>query len=178
MSHRTRILSPEQESMLYQASHIILHSILTGIAATLTMDLLTGFARRSGIAAGAKGAWIGRWYLGMAEGLFLHRDIVSSKERRGEKGAAMAGHYVIGIVLAVAYVHGAVWLGLSPGAFLPSVGFGTATVVLPLFLVYPALGFGCCGRIAPELKPLQTSLLNHVFYGLGLWWSCNALTLP
>ncbi|PLX28857.1 MAG: hypothetical protein C0600_09250 [Ignavibacteria bacterium] len=75
--------------MLEEASYITLYAILTGIAATMTMDLLTGFARRFGFAAGAKGEWVGRWYLGMAEGHFHHRDIIASKEQRGAKVAAM-----------------------------------------------------------------------------------------
>lgn len=163
--------------MLDQASPDILRAILAGIAATATMDVLAVLTQRFRFVAGARGAWVGRWYLGMAKGQFYHHDITSSKERRGEKVAAIAGHYLIGSVLAVAYVNGALWLGLSPGDFLPAVGFGTATVVFPLFLVYPALGLGCCGRKAPELKPVQTSLLNHVFYGLGLWWSINAVAV-
>lgn len=164
--------------MFEETSRIMLQSILAGISATVTMDVMTGFARRAGLAAGGKGEWVGRWYLGMAKGRFHQRDIVSSKKRRGEKCAALTGHYVIGIALAVAYVHGAAWLNLSAAAFLPSVGFGIATVIFPLFVVYPALGFGCCGHRMPELKSLQTSLLNHIFYGFGLWWSLNALAIP
>ncbi|PLX32339.1 MAG: hypothetical protein C0600_02895 [Ignavibacteria bacterium] len=144
--------------------------LISGTAATATMDVLTTIARRLGFANGAKGAWVGRWYLGMFHGRFAHVDITSLPEHRGEKAVAMAGHYAIGIVLAIAYVYGCWWLGLSPRSFLAATGFSTSTVVFPLFVVYPALGFGCCGSRSSDLKPLQTSFLSHFFYGIGLWW--------
>ncbi|MCB2204600.1 DUF2938 domain-containing protein [bacterium] len=150
---------------------IILDALLGGVAATVTMDLLTGIARRFRFAEGAKGAWVGRWYLGMLHGRWVHADISTSPECRGEKTASLAGHYMIGTVLAAVYVHGAGWLGLSPESLPNAVGFGIATVIFPLFLVYPGLGFGCCGRRVSQLKPLQTSYLSHIFYGIGLWWS-------
>ena len=30
---------------------------------------------------------------------------------------------------------------------------------------------------AAELKLFTSSVLNHLFYGLGLWWSVNLLQL-
>ncbi len=87
----------------------------------------------------------------------------------------MAGHYAIGIVLAIAYDYGCWWLGLSLRSFLAATGFSTSTVVFPLFVVYPALGFGCCGSRSSDLRPLQTSFLSHFFYGIGLWWGTTVV---
>jgi hypothetical protein len=47
--------------------------------------------------------------------------------------------------------------------------YGIATTVASLFLVFPALGMGVCGRRSPEgIKSPLSSLANHLFYGLGL----------
>ena len=159
---------------------LLMFGVLVGVAATVTMDLLGSIARRFRLVAGAKGQWVGRWYLGIARGRFVHSNIAAAPERAGEKRAALVGHYVIGIVLAVVYVVGARWLGISPGSFVVALGYGLATCVFPWFLMYPALGFGLFGRKGPaEMKPFTSSVLNHLFYGFGLWWAadigCRAL---
>jgi len=149
-----------------------------GIAATVTMDVLSIVARRAGLVVGAEGQWVGRWYLGIARGRFAHTDIAASPALPGEGRAALIGHYLIGIVLAIFYVAGAVALDLSPGSLVVAVGYGLATCVFPWFMVYPALGFGVFGRRGPsELKLASSSFWNHLFYGLGLWWASAMLPL-
>ena len=155
---------------------MILLGACAGIAATVTMDIVAMATQKIGLTVGAKGEWVGRWYLGMAQGRFAHVNIAASPPIAGEKRAALAGHYVIGIVLAVFYVAGAEWLGLKPDRLLPAVGFGLGTCVFPWFLVLPALGFGALGLKGPlELRLLRSTLLNHLSYGFGLWWSLKLL---
>jgi len=159
------------------SAETILFGISVGVTATVTMDVLASASRRIGLSVGAKGKWVGRWYLGIARGQFVHSDIAAAPEQAGEVRAALAGHYVIGIVLAVAYVAGASWLGISPDVFLVALGYGFATSVFPWFLVLPALGFGAFGRKGPpELKLFTTTLVNHLSYGFGLWWSAKLLS--
>jgi DUF2938 family protein len=149
-----------------------------GIAATVTMDVLTNVSRRIGLAAGAKGEWVGRWYLGIAQGQFIHANIAAAPEKVGEKSAALLGHYAIGIVLAVLYVFGTGWLGVSAEDFLIAFGYGFVTSIFPWFLVMPALGFGLFGwKGSPELKLFTTTVINHFSYGFGLWWSSMLLPL-
>ena len=149
-----------------------------GVAATVTMDVLGSLSRRIGLTVGAQGNWVGRWYLGIAQGQFVHANIADAPEQTGETRAALVGHYLIGITLAVLYVVGAELVGLSPASFLVAVGYGLATCVFPWFLVFPALGFGVCGRKGPpELRLFTSSLMNHLFYGLGLWWIAMLLQL-
>lgn len=156
----------------------IVFGICAGVAGTATMDLLASASRRVGLTVGAKGQWVGRWYLGIAQGNFVHSNIAVSPEQKGEKRAALVGHYVIGIVLAVLYLAGARWLGVLPDAFLVALGYGFATSVFPWFLVFPALGFGFFGlKGPPELRLFTTSLLNHLSYGFGLWWIAKVLPL-
>lgn len=154
----------------------VLFGVGVGVAATVTMDVLGSVARRAGLVAGAKGTWVGRWYLGMARGRFVHANIAESPELPGEQRAALVGHYVIGIVLAVIYVIGAGFIGVTSSSFWLAMGYGLATCVFPWFLVYPALGFGVFGRKAnAKMKPFSSSVLNHLFYGFGLWWSATVL---
>ena len=150
---------------------MILIGICIGIVATATMDVLGNVSRKLGITAGAKGEWVGRWYLGIPQGKFFHSDIEASPALPGEKSAALVGHYAIGIVLAVAYVVGADWCGVSPDEAHLALGYGIATCIFPWFLVLPALGFGVFGIWGPrELKLFSSSLFNHLFYGFGIWW--------
>jgi hypothetical protein len=152
--------------------------ICVGFAATVTMDVLASVSRRIGLVAGAKGQWIGRWYLGIARGRFVYSDIAAAPEQADEKRVALVGHYAIGIALAVLYVFGAGWLGVAPGVFLVALGYGFATCVFPWFLLFPALGFGFFGlRGPPELRLFTSSLVNHLFYGFGLWWIAKVLRL-
>jgi hypothetical protein len=151
--------------------HTILLGILVGIASTATMDVFGTLARKAGLIVGAKGIWVGRWYLGMTRGQFAHADIAEVPEMPREGRAALLGHYLIGIVLAMIYAVGAGWLGISPASPVAAIGFGLATCIFPFFLVYPCLGFGAFGLKGPsELRLLRTSVLNHLFYGVGLWW--------
>jgi len=157
---------------------LMVFGVCAGVAATVTMDVLGSVARRVGFAAGAKGQWVGRWYLGIARRQFVHSNIAASPELAGEKRAALVGHYVIGIVLSVFYVFGARLLGISPGTFLVAIGYGLVTCFFPWFLVLPALGFGLFGlKGPPELRLFTSSVLNHLFYGFGLWWIAKVLPL-
>jgi hypothetical protein len=146
--------------------------VFVGVAATVTMDVLATMSRKVGLVVGAKGIWVGRWYLGMARGRFAYSDITTTPEIPGEKRAALVGHYVIGVVLAIIYLFGARWLGLAPSSFFVAGGYGLATCVFPWFLLLPAMGFGVFGsKGPPELKLFTSSLVNHLYYGIGLWWS-------
>ena len=141
----------------------IVFGFCAGVAATVTMDVLGSAFRRVGLAAGAKGQWVGRWYLGIARGHFVHSNIALAPELPGEKQAALIGHYLIGIALAIFYFAGAGWLDISPDVFIVALGYGFATTVFPWFLVLPALGFGAFGlKGPPELKLFTSSLMNHL----------------
>ncbi len=46
----------------------IVFGFCAGVAATVTMDVLASASRRVGLIAGAKGQWVGRWFLGEVTG--------------------------------------------------------------------------------------------------------------
>lgn len=156
----------------------IAFGIIGGIAATATMDVLGIAAGKLGLVVGAKRIWVGRWYLGIAHDRFAHADITTAPEQPGEAAAALVGHHLIGIALAFVYILGATWLGLSPSGLPVALAYGLATCVFPWLLVFPALGFGWIGVRGPsELRLFTSSLLNHLFYGFGLWWAAELLPL-
>ena len=156
----------------------IAFGVLMGVVATATMDVLAKYSRKAGLTVGAKGRWVGRWCLGMVPGKFVHEDIRTAPEEAGEARAALIGHYAIGIVLAVVYVLGCSGLGLAPSSLAVALGYGLATCVFPCFLMFPAFGFGVFGRKGPPgSRLLWTSVLNHLYYGLGLWWVAVLLGL-
>ena len=62
----------------------LLVGVLVGVAGTVTMDVLASVSRKLGLAMGAKGQWVGRWYLGIAQGRFVHADITAVPEQPGE----------------------------------------------------------------------------------------------
>jgi hypothetical protein len=140
------------------------------------MDVLASVSQKVGLIVGAQGNWVGRWYLGIARGQFVHSDIARFPELPGEKWAALVGHYVIGVVLTIIYLVGAEWLDILAASLAAAVGYGLATSIFPWFLVFPALGFGMLGRNGPpELRLFTSSVVNHLSYGLGLWWISNLM---
>ena len=80
-------------------------------------------------------------------------------------------HYLTGIVLTDAYL---VLLGrgrLSPRVVTATV-YGLATSVLPLLVLYPSMGYGCCGRRnADRARLVRIMVLGHAAFGvgIGLW---------
>lgn len=151
---------------------ILAFGSLMGLGATATMDLLGKGVRRWGLTAGVDSRWIGRWLLWILRGRFLHSDITVASEQRHERRAAFLAHYAIGIVLAAVYLLGIRWFAISPSALFVALGYGFATNVFAWFLMFPAMGFGILGLRAPrDRKLFLTSLVNHLFYGLGLWWT-------
>ena len=57
----------------------------------------------------------------------------------------------------------------APPTALSAILYGTATTVLPWFLMFPSQGMGWLGRDAPsDVHLTRISLFNHVIFGLGI----------
>lgn len=79
-------------------------------------------------------------------------------------------HYAAGIALAMLLVgvHGVMWL--QPPTWLPALAFGMATVVIPLFVMQPAMGAGVASSLTPKLlKNCLCSLATHTVFEYGLY---------
>jgi hypothetical protein len=146
--------------------------VIVGILTTLTMDVVAVIALRFGIAGpGPRRTGpdlIGRWVGYLLQGKFKHTDILRTPPLRGERLLGFAAHYAIGIVLVVMYF-GLLAVAHARPTVLSAVLYGTATTVLPWFLMFPSQGMGWLGWKAPgDTHLARASLFNHVVFGLGI----------
>jgi DUF2938 family protein len=150
---------------------IIIEMILMGVFATIIMDFLAGLlAKRKLIYPFISPEAIGRWFLYMFRGKFIHKDINKTPALNNEKLWCLISHYLIGIVLAGIYL----FLELKEPIirdqmWLPLI-FGIATVFLPWFWLLPSTGLGfMASKSSNRSLIMRTNLINHTNFGLGLF---------
>jgi hypothetical protein len=106
----------------------------------------------------------------------FHHDIGQVMPVNYEMAIALPVHYAIGITLTLACLLATSALGLNPGNPFTAVGFGLTTNVLPWLVMLPAMGYGWFGAHGPGgTRLFISSLINHCFYGLGLWIGASLL---
>jgi hypothetical protein len=145
-------------------------SVLIGIVATVTMDVLSTTALKLGLIAFLPPRVTGRWFASMARGQFLHSDIGQAPPINHEMAVALPMHYAIGITLALVYLLLSSALAISPRNLTAALGFALCTSLLPWLLMFPAMGYGWFGTQGPPgTRLFLSSLVTHFFYGIGLW---------
>jgi len=147
-------------------------SVLAGLLATLAMDAGSALLRRTGLIGGLAPNLIGRWFTYLARGQFSHNTILESPPVRAEFPVALAGHYLIGIGLAVIFCTLLLAFSYPPApgqAMWLAIAFGALTNALPWLWMFPSMGFGAFGTEAPsDWLLLRSSLVNHLVFGTGL----------
>ena len=147
-------------------------ALFVGIGAALIMDVWNLFLQRTFQIASLNYCLVGRWLSHMPLGTFTHTRIATAAERPAECVVGWTAHFLIGIAFALVPV------GLTAGAWLdhpsliPALLVGIGTVLIPYFVVQPALGLGIASANAPQ--PTQArlkSLMTHTAFGLGLYLS-------
>lgn len=150
-------------------------AVAIGIGATAVMDLWLRLLQSLGLPT-LNFALLGRWVGHMPRGRWAHPGIAKAAPVRGELALEWAAHYFTGIVLAVllATLAGSQWLRAP--TLLPALGFGIGSVLLPLFVMQPAMGSGVASSRTPTpiLNSLK-SLANHTVFGLGLYAAALAI---
>jgi hypothetical protein len=147
----------------------LLPMVAVGLAATLGMDLWNLFLKRAFGLRPLDYCLLGRWLAHMPRGTFRHASIASAAPMPSECLLGWVAHYSIGVSLA---------LGLAllfpdwttHPTLAPALGYGVATVGMPLFVMQPALGLGIASSKTPH--PAQArlkSLGTHTVFGLGLY---------
>lgn len=156
-------------------THSLMLACGLGIGATAVMDLWLMLLNRLGVAT-LNFAFIGRWGGHLLHGQWRHAAIAKSSPIKGELAFGWLLHYATGIAFA------ALLLALQGNAWafeptpLPALALGLATVVVPLFVIQPAMGSGFAARRTPTpLKNCLRSLANHGVFGLGLYLTAVAL---
>jgi len=79
-------------------------------------------------------------------------------------------HYALGIAFAALLVGvtGVTWL--HDPAWMPALTVGTLTVVIPFFVMQPAMGVGIAASRTPTAWTTRLhSLLTHAVFGSGLY---------
>ena len=140
--------------------------------ATITMDVAM-------VAAGSLGGsaftsdrlgpdMIGRWADGLLRGRWRHDDIRSEPARRGELALGLLTHYGTGIVLTQAFLL-LQRRGDGRPSLLGGTAYGIATSALPLFVMFPSMGYGFLGLQSGDAARLgRIMLLGHTAFGLGI----------
>jgi hypothetical protein len=142
---------------------------LVGVGATAVLDIWLTALNRLGVPT-LNFAFIGRWVGHLARGTFAHRAIAKASPIPGETPLGWLTHYAVGIGFAALLVaiQGLEWA--RQPTLLPAVTVGASTVVVPLFLMQPAMGAGFAGSRTPSpLKNCLRSLANHTVFGAGLF---------
>jgi len=114
----------------------------------------------------------------MPHGRWAHDGIAKAAPVPGELALGWAVHYATGIGFAtlLAYLAGPQWLQAPTVA--PALALGIGTVIVPLFVMQPAMGAGIASMRTktPALNCLK-SLANHSVFGLGLYVSALATSI-
>jgi hypothetical protein len=143
--------------------------VLIGVGATAVMDLVVLLLQRLGVPA-PDWSFVGRWIGHFARGRFAHAAIARAAPIAHERGLGWLTHYAVGIAYAGLLV---AMLGLDwarEPSLLPALLTGLATVVVPLFVMQPAMGNGFAAAKTPApLKTCLRSLANHAAFGMGLY---------
>lgn len=143
---------------------------LTGIGATLVVDLWSMARLRVFGTPLPNYALVGRWIAHLAHGRVRHDSIAATAPVRAERAMGWCIHYLIGA--AFAFLLPAFWSvrWIRDPALLPALIVGIATVAAPFFVMQPAMGagFAASRNPRPDAARLQ-SLITHAVFGLGLY---------
>jgi hypothetical protein len=145
-------------------------AILMGLGATLTFDLWGLFLKRAFKITPSNICLVGRWLRYMPTGIFRHSNIASTPPRSAECTIGWLAHYTIGVTFAIVFVAVAGPDWLQHPTLIPAIVFGVVTVLAPLFIMQPALGFGfAASKTSHPAQARLRSLLNHAAFGIGLY---------
>ncbi|MBT8397278.1 MAG: DUF2938 family protein [Gemmatimonadetes bacterium] len=149
--------------------NLVVAGVVAGVLGTLGMDFGNLFFARVGVISRIDVKGIGRMAVGWTRGRFRYGHPTEMEEVANERLYGFVTHYAIGVALAVPYVLGWDLLVGGPASPVWAVAYGVATTVASWFFVYPSMGLGALGLRSPDgLKAPLSSLVNHLFYGLGL----------
>lgn len=151
---------------------ILAWAFIGGIVGAMLMDITETYAAKVGITSGVNIALVGRWFLSLLHGQFVHINILNSKPFTHEVKAGWAFHFLVGgggVALIYPLFFRVTVLPLPDNHLLSGLLFGLATSLLPWFVLLPSFGWGFFGRRGPQgSNALLASTLSHIPYGLGV----------
>jgi hypothetical protein len=146
-----------------------IEALVVGIIATLATDLWLWLLQIIGVPP-ADWALVGRWVAWMPRGVFVHRPIAATPSIRGELAIGWGFHYVVGVAYAALYLAIARLVLASGPTLISALVFAIVLLVVPWFVMQPALGLGFFAARTPH--PSVTRIINvsgHAAFGVGLY---------
>lgn len=155
----------------------VLKTVITGVGATLIMDLWSMFQKHVLKISPLDYALVGRWILWIPRGKFWHHTIISTSRLSGEFFAGWVFHYLTGMIFALIplALYGKPWF--HEHTFSLSILTGLLTLAAPFLIMQPAFGFGVAASHTP--RPWLARLLGlatHLAYGIGLFGSATIIS--
>lgn len=151
-----------------------MRAILTGLGATLVMDLWAALLRQFGVPS-LQLAWLGRWVGHLRRGTWVHPSIATATPVPGEKWIGWAAHYGIGVTFSGLLLGTAGLDWARTPSLLPALSIGVVTVVAPLFILQPGMGAGIASsRTSRPFFNGAKSLVTHIVFGVGLYLAALA----
>ncbi|WP_312688894.1 DUF2938 domain-containing protein [Kosakonia sp.] len=151
---------------------LIIRLLITGLGATLCMDVWSLFQRHVLAIPSLDYALVGRWILWMPSGRFYHQTIGQTPACSGEKGVGWGMHYLTGTIFAFLpfCLAGHDWYW-QPTLY-PALLAGIISLFAPFMVMQPAFGFGIAAAKTPRHgRARLLSVLTHLIYGGGLYLS-------
>lgn len=155
----------------------IVRVALIGIGATAAMDLWLLLMKQVKVPT-LNFAFVGRWVGHLWRGRWAHDAIAKSAPVKGELALGWLVHYFTGIAFAglLVGIVGMAWA--KQPSLLPALCVGVGTVLVPLFVMQPAMGAGIASfRTPTPVRNCFRSLVNHSVFGVGLYLAALATQL-
>jgi hypothetical protein len=151
--------------------NILLKIIVIGIGATIVLDIWNYLLGLFGIKS-LDYRFVGRCIGNFFSGKYFHNNIMMTPPVQNELFIGWTAHYLIGISFSflLIIVFGNGWL--EKPLLVPAIIIGLATVIAPLFIMQPALGFGIASSNLPNpIVRVLKSIITHLVFGTGLYLS-------
>lgn len=159
-----------------QWTETVYRVVLIGAGATVVMDAWLMLLKRLNVPTLNFG-FIGRW-IGNGAGFGWARDgIAKAPPVQGELLLGWLAHYAIGVLFAALLIGicGIEWA--QAPTLVPAVSVGITTVLIPLFIMQPAMGAGIASsRTSKPWLNVLKSLANHTVFGIGLYLAALLVT--
>jgi len=148
---------------------LLFQTLYLGIGATIVMDIWLLILKIFKIPT-LNFAFLGRWVGWIFQGKLVHQSIAQSPQIKGEYLLGWIAHYSVGLIFAFSFLFivGSDWL-IHPQLY-SALLFGVVTVLIPFFIMQPAMGSGIASSKTPRpFLNFLKSLMNHSIFGCGLY---------